>query len=117
MLPGLMASGFQITSPESGVYNCIAWAAGDNTDWWDYSPGRYWPEWATRSPEIEALVQVFAGLGYAICDNGEKEEGYDDVAGDAFGSVHCVIAPAVLLTLSTGRPDAAAFRQFAELAI
>ena len=91
MLPGLIASGFQITSPGSGVYNCIAWAAGDNTDWWDYSPGRYWPEWAPRSPEVEALVQVFAGLGYAICDNGEKEEGYDDVAGDAFGSVHCVM--------------------------
>ena len=80
MIPGLMASGFQITSPESRIYNCIAWAVGYDNDWWSHLPGYYWPEWAPRSPEIEALVQVFAGLGYVICDNEEREEGYDKVA-------------------------------------
>ena len=80
MLPGLMASGFRITSPESLVYNCVAWAARDVTDWWNHERQFYWPEWAPRSPEIGALVQVFVGLGYAICDNGEKEDGYDKVA-------------------------------------
>lgn len=80
MLPGLMRSGFQITSPESLVYNCVAWAAGDDTDWWNHESQFYWPEWAPRSPEIEALIQVFAGLGYAICDGVEKEQGYDKVA-------------------------------------
>ena len=80
MLPGLMRSGFQITSPESLVYNCVAWAAGDDTDWWNHESQFYWPDWAPRSPEIEALIQVFAGLGYAICDAVEKEQGYDKVA-------------------------------------
>ena len=80
ILPGLLASGFQITSLESSAYNCIAWAAGDVTDWWDYPLTRYWPEWAPRSPEVEALVQVFAGLGYAICEKAGKEDGYEKVA-------------------------------------
>ncbi len=80
MLPGLMTSGFQITSPESPVYNCVAWAAGDDTDWWNYSPQHYWPEWAPRSSEAESSAQVFLGLGYTICDSEEKEDGYDKVA-------------------------------------
>ena len=80
MLPGLMKSGFQITSPESRVYNCVAWAAGDITDWWSRNRQFYWPEWAPRLPETEALVQVFAGLGYTVCDSAEKEPDFDKVA-------------------------------------
>ena len=80
MLPGLMKSGFQITSPESRVYNCVAWAAGDVTDWWSHNRQFYWPEWAPRLPETEALVQVFAGLGYTVCDSAEKEPDFDKVA-------------------------------------
>ena len=79
-LPGLAISGYEITSEASDVYNCIAWAAGDNTDWWDWHPRAYWPEFAPRSPEVEALVQVFAGLGYSVCDNAELEAGYEKVA-------------------------------------
>ena len=33
---------------------------------------------------MEALVQVFVGLGYAICDSDEKEPGYHKVALYAF---------------------------------
>ena len=80
MLPGLVASGYEITSEASRRYNCVAWAAGDDTDWWSYFPEDYWPEWAPRSPEAEALAQVFTGLGYTICDSEEKEDGYDKVA-------------------------------------
>ena len=35
--PNLKADGYQVTSPQSLEYNCIAWAAGDNTQWW-------WPD-------------------------------------------------------------------------
>ena len=80
ILPGLMASGFQVTSPESKTYNCVAWAAGYDNDWWSYLPVYYWPEWAPRSPEAKALVQVFVGLGYAVCDSDAREPGYDKVA-------------------------------------
>ena len=80
LLPGLAISGYEITSEASRVYNCIAWAAGDDSKWWDWQPGAYWPEFAPRSPQADALVQVFAGLGYSICDNAELESGYEKVA-------------------------------------
>ena len=79
-LPALAVSGYEITSEISDVYNCIAWAAEDDTKWWSYPDEHYWPEWAPRSPEIEALVQVFAGLGYAVCHGDAREPGYDKVA-------------------------------------
>ena len=78
--PVLTASGYEITSEITDLYNCVAWAAGDDTDWWSHEPEYYWPEWAPRSPEVEALVQVFVGLGYTVCDSAEKESGYDKVA-------------------------------------
>ena len=77
-LPALAAAGYEITSAPSAVYNCVAWAAEDDTDWWSHLPGYYWP--ARRSPEAEALVEVFAGLGYAVCDSAAREPGYDKVA-------------------------------------
>ena len=80
MLPGLMTSGFEITSEATRRYNCVAWAASDDTDWWSHEPEYYWPEWAPRSPEAEALAQVFVGLGFTICDCDEKEPGYEKVA-------------------------------------
>ena len=76
----MATSGYEIVSEASSTYNCIAWAAGDNTDWWDWHPRAYWPTSIPRSPEVDALVQVFAGLGYLICDNAERETGHEKVA-------------------------------------
>ena len=78
--PNLAASGYEITSEASSIYNCIAWAAGDTTDWWDLHPRAYWPPSVPRSWRVEALVQVFTERGYSICENTEKETGYEKVA-------------------------------------
>ena len=80
IIPGLALSGYEITSEPSDVYNCIAWAAGDDTDWWDWHPGAYWPEPVPRRREVEYLIMVFEHLGYEVCDNGNLEAGYDKVA-------------------------------------
>lgn len=78
--PGLRGSGYEVTSEISDTYNCIAWAAGDNTIWWSHTPGNYWPDSVPRSPKAEALVQVFEALGYVVCDGQDVESGYDKVA-------------------------------------
>ena len=78
--PGLKDSGYEITSEISDVYNCIAWAAGDDTDWWSYAPGSYWPPSVPRSPEVGALVQVFETLDYSVCESHERETDYDKIA-------------------------------------
>ena len=48
--PRLADAGYEITSDATPVYNCIAWAAGDTTRWWECGedrpidePGVYWP--------------------------------------------------------------------------
>ena len=77
-LPTLAAAGYEITSEPSERYNCVAWAAGYTNDWWSHLPGYFWP--ARRSPEIEALMEVFTGLGFSTCDSDRKETGYNKVA-------------------------------------
>ena len=37
LFPKLRGKAYQVTSPRNEAYNCIAWAAGDTTDWW-------WPD-------------------------------------------------------------------------
>ena len=78
--PNLATSGYEVTSEASSIYNCVAWATGDTADWWDWHPRAYWPTSVPRSRRVEALVQVFGERGYSICENTEKETGYEKVA-------------------------------------
>ena len=75
--PNIAEAGYQITSEPADEYNCIAWAAGSNTEWWSHVIGYRWP--AERASEVESLVQLFASMGYEICDNAELEEGIEKV--------------------------------------
>jgi len=77
--PGLKTQGYLVTSGSTDTYNCIAYAAGDQTSWWSHAPGYHWPN-AARTPSIESLVEVFAGLGYERCDDANEEVGFEKVA-------------------------------------
>ena len=77
--PGLAATGYQVTSEATETYNCIAYAAGDDSRWWDYWSGSYWPN-AQPSPLIDDLVEVFLSLGFERCVNAEEEIGFQKVA-------------------------------------
>ena len=78
--PNLKTSGYEITSESTDLYNCITWAAGDDSIWWSHAVGDYWPASVPRSPEAWALVLVFESLGYAVCDSDALEPGYEKVA-------------------------------------
>ncbi len=78
--PNLATTDFEITSENSETYNCVAWAAGDDTRRWSYPPEYYWPDEVPRSSETEALIKVFESLGYAICDSEGWEAGYEKIA-------------------------------------
>jgi hypothetical protein len=87
--PRLKACNFRITSHQSASYNCIAWAAGVNDDWWEYRRGYTWP-YATRAETIDAAVEVFVAQGYEKCDNDTLESGCQKIAinGDEYGYTH-----------------------------
>jgi hypothetical protein len=60
LFPNLAKAGYQLTSPASLNYNCIAWAAGDDQQWWQpiSGPGYYWPDGVAQDYTIETLVSA-----------------------------------------------------------
>lgn len=85
--PALRSSDYDLTSPQDGRYNCVAWAAGDNSKWWDPSGGggTYWPPGLpVRNFEVseysQPYIEAFESLGYEECDSSDFEEGFEKVA-------------------------------------
>ena len=87
--PKLAESGYEVTSPKSDAYNCIAWAAGDAHHWWWPIPAEetFWPADVPRAATLEAFVAAFATLGYeGICSSADGSNfGLRDTTGVAGG--------------------------------
>lgn len=77
---GLSHNYYRITSDEDSDYNCIAWAAESNQEWWWPDKDSYWPPDAPFEETIEAFVATFETLGYALCQDGTYEEGFIKIA-------------------------------------
>jgi len=72
-----------VTSPKSNGYNCIAWAAGDNTRWWWPVPLRglnYWPRGIPREETLPAFIGAFGTRGFAPCADSSLQNGIEKVA-------------------------------------
>jgi len=81
--PSLSRSNYEATSDETTKYNCIAYVAGDESQWWQPYIGdrpTYWPDGAIKGYSIEALVSAFRALGYTMCSGGELEPGFEKIA-------------------------------------
>ena len=78
-LPNLHAQNHRITSPRRNRYNCIAWAAGCDTQWWWPTGHGFWPQGVPREVTLSAFVAAFATLGYEECQDGSLEKGYEKV--------------------------------------
>lgn len=81
-LPVLKQGNYRIVLPESEQYNCIAWAAGDETRWWHPFAARdvgprcaahglsahcFWPRRADDAHEMTNYLFAFERLGYRVC--------------------------------------------------
>ena len=79
---GLAGKDFSVTSAADAHYNCIAWAAGVNDDWWwPGDPGRtHWPASVPREERIEAFRLVFGMLGFEPSSSEEMELGFEKIA-------------------------------------
>ncbi len=72
--PSLRDSSYEITSPYTDDYNCIAWAAGDTGNWWWPEDDSYWPMNAPREYTLENFILAFQTLGFEPCDFSEQIE-------------------------------------------
>lgn len=73
---------FEQTSPESGNYNCIAWALEDEKHfYWPGPADSYnWPPGLRRGISVKNLTRIFELAGYQACENSELEPGFQKVA-------------------------------------
>jgi hypothetical protein len=81
-LPRLAKSDHKVTSPIDTSYNCIAWAACDNSQWWEPDEWgiNYWPARAPRKYTLKAYESAYRTLGFRSCDNSEPELGFEKIA-------------------------------------
>ena len=81
-LPNLTDFNCEVTSPETGRYNCIAWAAESDHRWWwpDSNNIGYWPDGAPREETVDAFMQTFSMMGYDLCLDSSFQSGLDKIA-------------------------------------
>jgi hypothetical protein len=85
LFPGLRVTPYREMSPRTPAYNCIAFAAGDDANWWwpTNNPGdvpRFWPAGVPREETLAAFVAAFAMLRFAPSDSEVPEPGFEKVA-------------------------------------
>ena len=82
VLPGLAGKDFSVTSAKDSVYNCIAWAAGVNNNWWwPGDPARtHWPASVPREETIEAFKLMFETLGFQLSSSEEMDPDFEKIA-------------------------------------
>ncbi len=82
IFPNLASAGYSPRSEKSAAYNCIAFAAGDETRKWEgyREVGYHWPEGAKAGYAIEALISAFGHLHYSLCDSEVLESDCEKVA-------------------------------------
>ena len=72
------------TSLADVTYNCVAWAAGDTSRWWQ--SGVYWPVPTSRTDYgIGSLERALQSLGYEVCRDESLEPDFEKVAIYGFG--------------------------------
>jgi hypothetical protein len=75
-LPVLKRANYRIVLPETEQYNCIAWAAGDQTRWWHPFVDRehcYWPLPDTTH-SMTNYIAAFETVGYRLCAHDPSPE-------------------------------------------
>lgn len=83
LFPNLAPSAYTVTSRRDGKYNCVAWAAKEDTYlWWEpiREPGCFWPEELPMDYAFENYVKVFELFGYRRCVDSSLKSGFEKVA-------------------------------------
>lgn len=70
-----------VTSPATPLYNCIAWAFGDNTRWWWPGGRAFWPSHVPAHVDMmTAFEGLFSDLGWVEATDDSLETGFIKIA-------------------------------------
>ena len=78
--PSLTLTPFEVTSECDDFYNCIAWAANDNKNWWWPDPFGDWPAGCPRAETLIAFRKAFETLGYAPSNYSDEWDQFEYIA-------------------------------------
>ena len=88
--PNLVQDDYSIQSDATEDYNCIAFAVDDDQHWWapfdprwdimDPIPNRFWPFNTPMRLTKDKVIEALATRGFAECESGVPEPGYEKVA-------------------------------------
>ncbi len=77
--PQLAHDGYAPHSDPTPAYNCLAFAAGIDNEWWQ--PGFVWPaELSDEDLSVTALIAMFERKGFELCPDGSTEAGVEKIA-------------------------------------
>jgi hypothetical protein len=79
--PFLCSEGYDAVSPETWSYNCIAFAADKDTQWWwpDADGDADWPI-ARREVTLDCFIEAFETLAYKKCRSARQRRGFEKIA-------------------------------------
>ena len=81
LLPNLRPEDFQCTSVPDEFYNCLAYAAGIEDEWWEpLKEDAWWPDHLPPDDTPENLIKVYEFVGFVRTANGAPEPGFDKIA-------------------------------------
>ncbi len=101
MLPPVLEAAFPdlpdddpvVIHPPDPRFNCVAWAVGvTDAWWWPGDPDDYWPAGVPDELTVDAVVAALGTAGYALCDDGRPEPGFEKAAVYAKGGVPTHVA-------------------------
>jgi hypothetical protein len=81
--PRLASEPYNITSSRCRRYNCLAWVAEDQSQWWEPEDrgGFYWPPGLPKDDfSLANYLAALRSLGFEICADGTLIEGVEKVA-------------------------------------
>lgn len=72
------------TSEATPIYNCIAWAFGDNTKWWWPDPSplavSYWPDGYLCDGTVASFDELLTSVGGEVVASPAFESGFEKIA-------------------------------------
>ncbi len=73
---------YAIKSQRDPKYNCVAFAVGDTSQWWEdvRIKGYYWPPGAPDADTVRGWAKVFEIHGYAETEDQSLESEYEKIA-------------------------------------
>lgn len=80
LFPHLTDGDFEETSAPDEQYNCLAWAAGIQDEWWEPSIDGVWPDDLPQEDTVECLVKVYERHGFTECADSSFEPGIEKIA-------------------------------------